>query len=217
MRGKPDRILSGPRARRLVEAGGLLVRDGAAFQMYQRADERSLRFGRVPVHVVARLHRTPGLAAFRGDPDRLVLAGAREARWLKPLPVPSEIMPGARGKGALLDQLAAADPGKGVRLRAAAARFLADYHLAASPGRLHTDTPGALAAARDRLIAIEAGLGTAQIELTEMLVVDRITLRSLDHVAGAGRVEARAALVRLAGAYGLLPTDQEAGSAFASA
>lgn len=216
MRGRADRILSGQRARRLVEAGGLLVRDGAAFRMYQRADERSQRCGRVPAHVVARLQRVPGLVAFHGDRDRLVLAGAREARWLKPLPVPPDMTSGAHGKESLLDQLAAEDLGQGVRLRAAAARFLADYHLAASPGRLRTDTPKALAAARERLGAIEAGLGTAQAELAEMLVVDRMTLPALNHVAGAGMAEARAALIGLAGAYGLLP-DQEAGSALASA
>ena len=216
MRGRPDRILSGQRARRLVEAGGLLVRDGAAFHMYQRADERSPRCGRVPAHVVARLRLAPGLAAFRGDADRLAMAGESQARRLKPLPVPADMSIGARGQAGLLEQLAAEDAANGVRLRAAAARFRADYHLAASPGRLRTDTPKALDAARERLAAIEADLGTAQTELAEMLVLDRMTLTGIGHVAGAGMAEARTVLVRLAAAYGLL-TDQEAGNAFASA
>ena len=212
MRARPVRILSGWRARRLVEGGGLLVRDGAAFRMFHRADERSGQCGRVPAHVVSRLQQAPGLAVFRGDPDRLVAAQAAPARHFVPLPLPVET---GRSQ-AVLDRLAQ-EGERGVRLRAAAARFRADYHLAASAGRLRTDAPKTLAAARERLASIEASLGPKQAELAEMLVLDRVTLPALRHVKGMGADEAREILSALAGLYGLMAPDQEAGSAFASA
>lgn len=212
VRGRPDRILSGWRARRLIEGGSLLIRDGAAFRMFQRADERSARCGRVPAHVVARLNHVPGLAIFRGDPDRLVAAGAAPAKRFAPLPVPAD----GRKAQAVLDRLAL-EGERGVRFKAAAARFRADYHLAASPGRLRTDAPKALAAARERMAEIETALGPKRAELAEMLVLDRMTLPALRHVTGLGPAEAREVLSALAGIYGLMTPDQEAGSAFASA
>ena len=216
MSAKPDRVLSGWRARRLIGNGGLLVRDGLAFRMYLRADTRSSRSGRVPAHVVARLKQAPGLAVFCGDPDRLVAAGKVEALPLKPLPVPVEIFPHRRSQDSALEQVVRTDT-QGVRLRAAAARFRADYHLAASPGRLRTDAPKTLAAACARLAAMEVSLGTDQVELVEMLVLDKLTPAALLHVAEAGQPEVREALVGLAIAYGLAGPDQDAGRAFASA
>lgn len=217
MRAAPERILSGWRAQRLLGAGGLLVRDGAAFRLYHRRDERSARCGRVPAHVVARLKRAAGLAAFRGDPDRLVLPDAPVPPALKALPVPPELGGGLRAGAPLLDRVAEDAAGPGVRIRAAAVRFRADYQLAASPGRLRSETPRALAAARARLEAIEAALGPVRSGLVEMLVLDRFTETALRHVTGQGEAAARAALIRLAAAYGLGLPDQEAGSAFASA
>ena len=222
MRVRPDRILSGWRARRLVEGGGLLVRDGAAFHLHQRTDERSTRCGRVPAHVVARLKRSPGLAAHRGDPDRLVRVAMPAATWLAPLSVPADLMRERhRRVKSVLEQAVRSAP-NGVRLRAAATRFRADYALAASPGRLRSDAPQALAAARDRLVALEATLGTETVELVELLVLHRIAEAALKHVTGLEPADVPEVLTRLAGAYGLAvsdraESDQEAGRAFASA
>lgn len=209
---RPDRVLSGRRARRMVEGGSLFVRDGAAFRMHLTGDARSSRCGRVPAHVVARLKVSPGLVSQCGDPDRLLIAAPPEVKRLKPVLLPAVLRP----PESALDRLSR-DGARGVRLWAAAARFRADYHLAASPGRLRTDTPRALSAARDRLQRFEDALGADRMELVESLVLDRVTPAALDHVSAAGLSGARDALVCLAEAYGLAGPDQDAGSAFASA
>ncbi|MBD3768867.1 MAG: hypothetical protein IE925_01880 [Rhodobacterales bacterium] len=217
MRAKPERILSGFRALRLVRAGGVIVRDGAAFRVHQRTDGRSRRCGRVPAHVVVRLKAAQAVIPHRGDPDRLVRAGGMGAMpALKPLPVPQDLM-GAPCPSETITDILGRDGAQGIRLRAAAGRFLADYHLAASAGRLRTETPKQLAAARARLEAVEAELGPEVTSLIEGVVLDRFTRRALFHAAGAGLAEAQEALVRLAGLYGLLGTAQDAGRAFASA
>ena len=184
--------------------------------MHLRADERTERCGRVPAHVVARLKKDPGLVAFRGDPDRLVMPGRAAGVALAPLPVPASALAHLRKVDSVLEQVARQAGATGVRLRAAAARFRADYHLAASPGRLRTDTPAALMAARARLAEIETALGAGPAGLAEMLVLDGMTLPALRHVTGQGLADARPVLVRLAVAYGLATPDQDAGKAFAS-
>ncbi|KCZ85800.1 hypothetical protein HAD_08945 [Hyphomonas adhaerens MHS-3] len=211
--GKRDRILSGWRARRLLRTGGLIVRDGAAFRLHQWADERSRRCGRLPAHVVVRLKAADLLAAFRGDPDRLVQAG--DVPLETPRPVAVLHSPNGTPPVRVLEHIAASSP-LGVRLRAAAGRFRADYHLAASPGRLRTDAPKQLAAACERLTSIETALGPDTAGLIEMLVLDRFTVSALRHETGGGLDRARDALARLTEAYGLLCPDQEAGRAFAS-
>lgn len=75
MPAKTERPLSGWRAWRLLRAGGLIVRNGAASRVHQRADERGRRCGCSRPHMVARLKGEQLQAAFRGDPDRLVQAG----------------------------------------------------------------------------------------------------------------------------------------------
>jgi len=214
--GKPNRILSGWRVRRLVASGGMIVRDGAAFRIHLQADERSCRCGRVPAHVVARLKAEAALIPFRGDPDRLVQPGLPKLPVLKPLPVQPDPGVWHRTPRSVLDQLVDQDS-QGVRLRAAAGRFLADYHLAASPGRLRTDTPAALAAARARLEQVEENLGRVRVEMIEMLVLDKFSAVALRHVTGAEPAVALQALTRLAVVYGLAEPDQLAGRAFASA
>jgi hypothetical protein len=207
------RILSGWRARCLVRAGGLIVRDGAAFRVHQWADERSRHCGRLPAHVVARLKAAELLAVFRGDPDRLVQAPDVPVQP----PRPVNVSPAMSGKApaSLLEQMEG-DGASCVRLRAAAGRFQADYHLAASPGRLRTDDPRLLAAAHLRLLEVEDGLGADMASMAEMLVLDRFTQTALRHATGAGLSEAEHVLRRLAAAYGLLRPDQAVGKAFAS-
>ena len=193
--------------------------DGAAFAVYMRADARSRRCGRVPIHVAVRLKQVAGLTALNGDPDRLVLPGASPMQRLYPLPVPRQAFAADRRPQSLLDQLVAAEASAGVRLKAAAVRFLADYHLAASSGHLRSDRPKARAEALARLEHIETVLGEDGAALAEMLVIERMTPAAFQHVTGAGLQTASALLVRLAAAYGLScqAPDQEAGSAFASA
>ena len=216
MPGKPNRILSGWRVRRLIASGGMIVRDGAAFRIHLQADERSCRCGRVPAHVVARLKAEAALIPFRADPDRLVQPGLPKLPVLKPLPVQPDPGVWHRAPRSVLEQLVDQDS-QGVRLRAAAGRFLADYHLAASPGRLRTDTPASLAAARVRLEQVEAKLGSVRVEMIEMLVLDKFSVVALRHVTGAEPAVALAALTRLAVVHGLAEPDQLAGRAFASA
>ncbi|WP_375210224.1 hypothetical protein [Hyphomonas jannaschiana] len=213
MPAKSERPLSGWRARRLLRAGGLIVRDGTAFLVHQRADERSRRCGRLPPHIVARLKGEQLLAAFRGDPDRLVQAGEAPAVRLKPLAVsdPAE----SKAPGSLLD-LAARRCAEETRLRAAASRFGADYHLAASPGGRRTDDPRLQAAARLRLEALEEKMGADRAEAVEMLVLDRLTPSAFRHVTGQGLPEAQGALTKLAEVYGLLAPGQLVGRALAS-
>jgi hypothetical protein len=194
----------------------MIVRDGAAFRIHQQADERSCRCGRVPAHVVARLTFADGLVPFRGDPDRLVQPSLPALPKLKPLPVQPDPGVWHRPPRSVLNQLVDQDS-QGVRLRAAAGRFLADYHLAASPGRLRTDAPAALAAARARLEQVEAALGSVRVDMIEMLVLDKFSAVALRHVTGAEPSVALQALTRLAVAHGLAKPDQVAGRAFASA
>lgn len=216
MPGKPNRILSGWRVRRLLASGAMIARDGAAFRIYRHTDERSCRCGRVPAHVVARLKTEAGLVLFRDDPDRLVRSSLPDLPELKPLPVLPD--PGVRHRPppSVLEQLVNQDS-RGVRLRAAAGRFLADYHLAASPGRLRTDTPAALAAGRARLQRVEADLGSVWVEMIKMLVLDKFSAVALRHVTGAEPAVALEALTCLAVVHGLDQPDQLAGRAFASA
>ncbi len=214
---KRDRILSGWRARCLLRTGGLIVRDGAAFRVHQWADKRSRRCGRLPDHVVVRLKAAHLLVVFRGDPDRLVQAGDVPVEPPRQVAVPPGQIGRTMGKSPVrvLEHLAASSA-LGVRLRAAAGRFQADYHLAASPGGLRTDAPGIRAAACGRLLAVENSLGPDGAGMAEMLVLDRLTVSALQHRTGAGLDEARDVLVQLAGAYGLTGPDQEAGRALAS-
>ncbi len=213
MPGKRDRILSGWRARRLLRTGGLIVRDGAAFRVHQWADERSRRCGRLPGHVVARLKAAGLLVAFRGDPDRLVQSA--DVPVEVPRPVADPFSASGTRPVRVLEHIAASSP-LGVRLRAAAGRFQADYHLAASPGGLRTDAPKQRAAACNRLASIENALGSETTGLVEVLVLDRFTVSALQHETGAGPDRAGDALARLTEAYGLRRPDQEAGRAFAS-
>ena len=207
-----ERILTGWRTRRLLRTGGLIVRDGVAFRVHQWADERSRRCGRLPAHVVARLKAAHLLAAFRGDPDRLVEADGVPLEM--PHPDGAAVAdPMARFR--VLSHLASRDP-QGVLLRAAAGRFEADYYLAASPGRLRTDDPKTSAAARDRLMAVERGLGPERAGVAEMLVLDRFTLSAFHQRTGAGLIEARAVMADLARLYRLIGKDQDADKAFAS-
>jgi len=211
---KRDHVLSGWRAGRLVQTGGLIVRDGAAFRIHQWADERSRRCGRVPSHVVDRLKAARLLEPFRGDPDRLVHAGDDPQGLPKPVAMPPALTGNAPVR--VLDRLDHGAGALGVRLRAAAGRFRADYQLAASPGRLRNETPQALAAARTRLLAVENALGPDKASMVEMLVLDRFTVPALQHRAGAGLEEARDVMVELGAVYGLVDPGQEAGKAFAS-
>ncbi|WP_394705966.1 hypothetical protein [uncultured Hyphomonas sp.] len=218
MRGSPvpvrrDHILTGWRTCRLLRTGGLIVRDGAAFRVHQWADERSRRCGRLPAHVVARLKAADFLTAFRGDPDRLVQAG--DLPLERPRPVAAPALMDEIAKVRVLDHLASSEP-QAVRLRAAAGRFRADYHLAASPGRLRTDDPKSRAAARDRLLAVEQSLGPGRAGMAEMLVLDRFTPSALRERTGAGLEDARNVMMDLAGVYRLIMPDQEADRAFAS-
>ena len=109
--------------------------------------------------------------------------------------------------------VAIADAGS---LRAAAGRFLADYQRAVSPGRLRADNPNALAAARNRLLAVEQALGPDGAGMAEMLVLDRFSASALRHRTGEGPDAAQDVMLALAGVYGLITPDQEAGRAFAS-
>lgn len=197
----------------------MLARDGLAYAVYQRADARSPRCGRVPAHVAMRLKRDLCLVAFNGDPDRLAGGQAIALRPISPLPVPASAAAANKPCLSVLARLMAAAPAKGVRIRAAAARFLADYHLAASQGRLRTDQPKARVDATARLRAIEDALGGNTAAVIETLVIDRLTPLALAHIEGAGLKEAAAILERLCVLYGLsvLARTQEAGSAFASA
>ena len=213
MPAKPERPLSGWRTRRLLRAGGLIVRDGAAFRLHQRADERSRRCGRVPPHIVARLKGQQLLVSFRGDPDRLEQAGDAPAVRLKPLAV-SDPLDGKAPKRLL--ELAVTGCAEGTRLRAAASRFGADYHLAASPGFRRADDPRLQRAALGRLEAVEKELGANAAEAAEMLVLDRLTLSAFGHVTGQGVAEALSVLMRLAEVYGLLAPGQAVGRALAS-
>ena len=210
---RPLRILSGWRVRRTLRAGGMIVRDGAAFRIYQKADERCRCCGRLPPHIVVRLKGEALLIAFRGDPDRQVQSGPVPAMPLKPFAASD---PSTGKAPASLMEQAASKCAEGLRLRAAASRFEADYQLAASPGRSRADDPRQIAAARARLLKVENELGTERVEQAEMLVLDRLTLAAFRHVSGLGLIEARAVLTRLAEAYGLLAPDQAVGSAFAS-
>ncbi|MEZ6001471.1 hypothetical protein [Hyphomonas sp.] len=115
----------------------------------------------------------------------------------------------------VLAHLASTDP-LGIRLRAAAGRFEADYHLAASPGRLRTNDPKVLSAARNRLLTVERVLGPDMAGMAEMLVLDRFTLSALRQRTGAGLEDARGVLVELAGVYRLTGWGQDVGRAFAS-
>lgn len=211
---KRDHILSGWRAYRLLRTGGLIVRDGAAFRIHQQADERSRRCGRLPPHIVDRLKAAHLLTSFRGDPDRLVQAGDMPLDPPKPVAMPPVLMGHASLR--VLDQLDNGTGALGVRLRAVAGRFRADYQLAASPGRLQTDTPKTQAAARTRLLYVEKTLGPEKAGMVEMLVLDRFTVTALHHRTGAGLEDARNVMVKLGAAYGLIDPDQEAGRAFAS-
>nr|WP_321509950.1 hypothetical protein [uncultured Hyphomonas sp.] len=213
MPAKPERPLSGWRTRRLLRAGGLIVRDGAAFRLHQRADERSRRCGRVPPHIVARLKGQQLLVSFRGDPDRLVQTGDAPPVRLQPLAV-SDPLDG-NAPESLLD-LAARRCAEETRLRAAASRFGADYHLAAAPGFRRADDPRLQRAALGRLEAVEKELGANGAEAAEMLVLDRLTLSAFRHVTGQGVAEAQSVLVRLAEVYGLLAPGQAVGRALAS-
>ena len=214
MRNRPERAVSGWRARRFAEAGGLFVRDGASFRVYRLTDERSRWCGRAPAHVVARLSHVCGLQAHREDPDRLVSARARVPRALLAIAMPEAGRPAARP---LLDELTARAPASAGRINAAAMRFRGDYHLAALPGRLKAHSHESLAAARRRLGDLDAALGADSMMYVEALAVDRLTAAAFGHVFGGGAEMAGPALARLAAAYGLPLAGQEAGSAFASA
>jgi len=206
--------VSGWRARRFAEAGGLFVRDGASFRVHRSTDERSRMCGRVPAHVVARLAPLCDLRTHRGDPDRLVSDLAPVPRALQAMAAPEA---GRVTAEPLLQQVAARAPVMAGRMNAAAMRFRGDYHLAALPGRLKAHSPESLAVARRRLADLDAALGADTMMQVEALAVDRLTASAFGHVFGGGAEMAGAALARLAAAYGLPISAQEAGSAFASA
>ncbi|MCA8901297.1 MAG: hypothetical protein KDA53_08600 [Hyphomonas sp.] len=213
MRSRALKVLTGWRARRLAEGGGLFVRAGAAFRLYRFPDERGACCGRVPAHVVARLRPLCALVPHRGDPDRLVTVREAPARHLLPTVVPD--MEDARPMS-LREAWEAPEMADATRLRAAAARFEADYQLSVqSAGPVYPVS--LIEGTRARLMALDEQLGPGTMLQAEALLIDRLTPAAYRHVFRAGPEEAYAVAAMLAAAYGLALQDQEAGSAFASA
>ncbi|MEZ5947079.1 MAG: hypothetical protein R3C13_01085 [Hyphomonas sp.] len=216
MRARTRKPVSGWRARRRLEAGGMLVRDAAAFRLHRWCDERSPLLGRVPAHVTARLVPALELARYRGDPDRLHCPAAPVPQKLKPLGPPA--LEGEPAGKSLLDAFILAHPDASPRLKAVTTRFRADYELTCLPGRLAIHPPDLLPAVRSRLAGFDGSLGAQLAEQAEAVLLDRLTGQAFQHVFGLGPEAAWAAVAELAALYGLPVLDgQEAGSAFASA
>lgn len=207
-----SRILTGYQVMRHLAHAGMLMLKRGVWHVYRGRDARQGQVGLVPYHVVARLEAAGHLQPVPDFPDRRVASPALPwPKAARPVRRPASIGAATeKAPGPAMERVIESLPGRaaGIRLKAAAGRFLDDFGRSARPAPVylrvrHRDD------AASRMAALQAELGAQAMQRLEDLIVGRAGLSALSQRWGLSEdgvlAGAETVLRELAAAYDLSP------------